>query len=151
VSAAYTVWDRAAALRAGAQVLVVIGLLLVTAVVTDRLLPLVAVPVMVVVGVVRVRRAGRLLVVGGVELVLRQRRTPWRSVDMLRLRRDEVELVLSSEAPLPPWERARISDPADPADRMRLHATVPGLDPERLQAALRRTPAAHRVVVESAA
>jgi hypothetical protein len=150
VIAAYTVWDRPAALRAGAQVLVVIGLLLVTAVVTDRLLPLAAVPVMVVVGVVRVRRAGRLLAVGGDELVLRQRRTPWRFVDTLRVWRDEVELVLTAEAPLPPWQRARISDPADPGDRVRLQASVPGLDPDRLQAALRDTPAAHHVVVEAA-
>jgi hypothetical protein len=68
-------------------------------------------------------------------------------VESVGVGRETVEIVLGADAPLPGWMGSRINDPSDPEDLVRLREPVPGLDPSRLDAAVRTVPGAGHVRV----
>jgi hypothetical protein len=148
VKSSYSVWDRSAALSALLPVLVAAVVALVAFALAGRLYAAaVAVPVLALVAAGRARSAGRLLAVSGSGIVLRGRQAPWRHVESVGVGPETVEIVLGADAPLPAWMGSRISDPSDPEDRVRLREPVPGLDPSRLDAAVRAVPGAGHVRV----
>jgi hypothetical protein len=92
-------------------------------------------------GVVTVRSAAARLQVdrGGISFAhgagaRRDRRfVPWGSVRELAVDERRVTVRLRADAPMPPWMRGRVLDPADPASAGTLAQDVPGLDVGALQ------------------
>ena len=147
----YTVWDRSAALNTAVGVGLSALAAVVIAVLADRVLvAAVVMPVLAMVAVGRARSAGRVLALSESGIVLRGSTTSWQHVERVGVGTEAVEVVLHPDAPLPGWMSSRISDPADPADRLRLREPVPGLDPTRFTAAVQALPSARHVLVGTA-